>query len=69
MKNAQPALVPQRSIRGAIFFGLLLIVVVAFFMNQGATAILDGLWLLVAGLPIAFFAKNMSALVSFGSGT
>lgn len=62
MKNEQPALVRQRSLRSAIFFGLALIAVDAFVMNQGAIALLVGLWLLFVGLPLTLFAKKYATV-------
>ena len=62
MANEQPVSIPQPSLRRAIFLGVLLVVVDALFLNQGAIALLVGLWLLLVGLPRTFLAKKYATV-------
>lgn len=50
------------SARRAIFLALLLVVLDAFYLNQGAIAAVVGLWLLFISLPYTFFAKKFAAV-------
>jgi hypothetical protein len=48
--------------RRALLLGSLLIVLDAFYLNQGAIALLVGLWSLVISLPRTFLAKKLAAV-------
>ncbi|MFH1602606.1 MAG: hypothetical protein ABIH03_01720 [Pseudomonadota bacterium] len=58
MRDKQAASTPQPSLQRAIVLALLLVVCDAFLLNQGAVALLVGLWLLFVGLPRTFLAKK-----------
>jgi hypothetical protein len=58
MTDDKPAPAARRSLQEAIVIGLLLIVIDAFVLNQGAIALVVGLWLLLVGLPRTFLAKK-----------
>jgi hypothetical protein len=48
--------------RRALLLGSLLIVLDAFYLNQGGIALLVGLWLLVISLPRTFLAKKFATV-------
>jgi len=58
MTNEQPVLPAKLSIWRSVFLGMLLVVIDAFSLNQGALALLVGLWTLLVGLPRSFLAKK-----------
>lgn len=62
MNSEQPTAVAVPSCRRALLLGSLLIVLDAFYLNLGATALLVGLWLLVVSLPRTFLAKKFATV-------
>jgi hypothetical protein len=58
MANKQPVSLAKLSIWRPVFLGTLLVVIDAFFLNQGALALLVGLWALLVRLPRTFLAKK-----------
>jgi len=62
MPNEQSPSIPQPSLWRAVLLGALYVVVDAFILNQGAVALLVGLWLLLVGLPRTFLAKKYATV-------
>jgi hypothetical protein len=62
MGNEQSVSLPKPSIGRAVLLGTLLVVIDAFFLNQGAIALLVGLWMLLVGLSRTFVAKKYATV-------
>jgi len=62
MNSEQPTALAVPSSRRALLLGSLLIVLDAFYLNQGAIALSVGLWLLVISLPRTFLAKKFATV-------
>jgi len=63
MPEQEAASPPRRpSLARALVLGALLVAVDAFFLNQGALALVVGLWLLFVSLPRTFLARKFQAV-------
>lgn len=58
MTDKKTVSIPQPSLQRTIVLGVLLVALDALILNQGAIALLVGLWLLFVGLPRTFLAKK-----------
>jgi hypothetical protein len=58
MMNEQPVSLAKLSIWRPVLLGTLLVLIDAFFLNQGVLALLVGSWTLLVGLPRTFLAKK-----------
>ena len=62
MMNEQPASIPQPSLRKALFYGLVLVVVDGLLISGGLIAVWVGLWQLLVGLPRTLLSKKYAAV-------
>jgi hypothetical protein len=62
MSDKKTVSIPQPSLQRTIVLGVLLVAFDALVLNQGAFALLVGLWLLFVGLPRTFLAKKYASV-------
>lgn len=62
MAQSEPVAAAAPSLRRALLNGTLLVLIDAFLLNQGAIALLVGLWVLLIGLPRTLLAGKFATV-------